>query len=186
MRSVFVLSVLFLGMFALFYLFMPAPKEREAEKVALPQTLASPVEENTTELHVEKSTPPKIDKDEHRLFLAPKMHVTSVSLPLKEAQEAKRSLEEERTLLHAFKANANFENAQALAHFYFEHKAYSEVVVWAKEASKYQSNNDQCWILYAKAKFHLGEREEAIRSLELFLRLYDDLSIANEDFLKDN
>ena len=56
-----------------------------------------------------------------------------------------------------------------MAHFFWERKSYSEVILWAKEASKRDSRSDLPWILYAKAKFSLGDRAVAIRSLELFL-----------------
>ena len=39
--------------------------------------------------------------------------------------------------------------------------------MWAKESSKLEPISDKPWLIYAKSKFHLGERAEAIRSLEL-------------------
>ncbi|AOO65544.1 hypothetical protein SHALO_1773 [Sulfurospirillum halorespirans DSM 13726] len=122
-------------------------------------------ESNTTLL---ETITPEVSLDE-TLFLAPHVYKEEVKLPVVETEEATRSLREEHQLLKAHNAVPNFDNAHALAHFYFERKAYAEVIMWAKEASKYNSSSEKPWILYAKAKFYLGDRTEAIRSLELFL-----------------
>lgn len=79
------------------------------------------------------------------------------------------SLSSEEALLKNFHSSNAFSEAIALAHFYFERKEYVKAIAWCKESSKLKPVSDEPWLLYAKAKFHLGERTEAIRSLELFL-----------------
>lgn len=117
----------------------------------------------------EVPTLPPIEVPDETLFLEPHVYKAKTTLPVNEFQEAKRSIDAEQHLLKAFQEKQNFSNAYALAHFYLEQKSYSEAVFWAKEASKHDSRSALSWLVYAKAKFSLGERAEAIRSLELFL-----------------
>jgi len=98
---------------------------------------------------------------EEILFLAPYVYKTDKEIAI--------SLSEEGQLLKKYNAVQNFDNAYALAYFYFQRKSYHDVIIWAKETSKYNASSEKPWILYAKAKFFLGDRAEAIRSLELFL-----------------
>lgn len=123
-------------------------------------SLVASVEENSTNNEIVEN---------EILFLAPQVYKKRTQLPANETQEAKRSLEEENNKLKKFQKNKNFSNAYSLASFYFERKAYSETIEWSRKASSYDSKSDKPWILYAKAKFYLGEKAEAIRSLELFL-----------------
>jgi len=79
------------------------------------------------------------------------------------------SLSNEEALLKNFHSSKSFSEALALAHFYFDRQEYVKAISWAKESSKLKPVSDEPWLLYAKSKFHLGDRAEAIRSLELFL-----------------
>ncbi|WP_263833067.1 CDC27 family protein [Sulfurospirillum oryzae] len=176
-RIVFVIAFLFLIAFGSYYWVNYGAKEplmvsattttpQEVALIPAPPILSDQNESNLSAIETAiLSQEPK----EESLFLAPHIYKNDVKLPAEEAQEAKRSLMEEQSLLKRYNAEQNFANAYALAHFYFERKAYGEVILWAKEASKHDSRSDKSWILYAKAKFYLGERAEAIRSLELFL-----------------
>ena len=174
LRIVFTIAFLFLGGFGGYYwihhskivpVVVPVPpKEEPKVTIALP-SLSDRNESNTTLL---ETITPEVSRDE-TLFLAPHVYKEEVKLPVAETEEATRSLREEHQLLKAYNAVPTFDNAYVLAHFYFERKAYAEVIMWAKEASKYNSSSEKPWILYAKAKFYLGDRTEAIRSLELFL-----------------
>ena len=176
--TVFILVMVFLGVFALFYSFYTpqTSPQQESVTVTVPvvheesSKISSEMNSSVVLMEEENKTVEQKTADvEELLFLAPKIRSNNLQLPKEEAQAAKRLLAQEQTLLNAFKAKATFENAIALAQFYFEGQAYSEVVCWAKEASRYNSKSEKPWLLYAKAKFHLGEREESIRSLELFL-----------------
>ena len=89
--------------------------------------------------------------------------------PKKTLSMSVTSLSSEEALLKNFHSSNAFAEAIALAHFYFERKEYVKAIAWCKESSKLKPVSDEPWLLYAKAKFHLGERTEAIRSLELFL-----------------
>jgi len=116
----------------------------------------------------EETIVPEIEPEEI-LFLAPHLYRNNAKLPVNETNETINSLSEEAPLLKNYNKVQNFDNAYALANFYFERQSYSDVIVWAKEMSKHNSRSEKSWILYSKAKFALGDRAEAIRSLELFL-----------------
>ncbi|KFL35166.1 MULTISPECIES: CDC27 family protein [unclassified Sulfurospirillum] len=174
LRIVVTIGFLFLGGFGGYYWIHQSniepvvvsvpPTEKPAVVVPIP-SLSDHNESNAT---LFETMVPEVSRDE-TLFLAPHVYKDEAKLPVSETEEATRSLHEEQQLLKAYNTVSTFDNAYALAHFYFEHKAYAEVIMWAKEASKHNSSSEKPWILYAKAKFYLGDRTEAIRSLELFL-----------------
>lgn len=79
------------------------------------------------------------------------------------------SLSDEESLLKNFNSSHTFPDALALATYYLNKSEYIKAIKWAKEASNLNPISEQPWIVYAQSKFHLGERKEAIHSLELFL-----------------
>lgn len=174
-RIVFIIASLFLVGFGSYYwmhhnaqaplVIAPIPPVQTVQV----QTLVSEQNQSTAVTTEQEESNASKTIEEETLFLAPHIYKNDAKLPLDETQAAARSLNQEQQLLKHYNAVQNFNNAYALAHFYFEQKSYSEVVTWAKEASKHNSRSEKPWILYAKAKFYLGDRAEAIRSLELFL-----------------
>lgn len=175
-RIVFMIASLFLVSFGSYYWMAHRSNEPLTVVTAtpLPQAVSiqTPVddhnESNATSIVQEEQNLSQIIEDE-TLFLAPHISVKNAKLPKEETQAATRLLSHEQELLKRYNTVQNFDNAYALADFYFEQKSYGEVITWAKEASKHYSRSEKPWILYAKAKFYLGDRAEAIRSLELFL-----------------
>ena len=174
LRLVSLLACLFLGSFGIYYWLNHAHQgvnentHASVHDANASIPILSDINETTTQ-KVEVIPISQMEASAETLFLAPHVYKDKTKLPSAELEEAKRSLNEEQHLLKVFQAEQNFSNAYALAHFYFERKSYSEVILWAKEASKRDSRSDLPWILYAKSKFYLGDRAEAIRSLELFL-----------------
>lgn len=174
-RIVFMIASLFLVSFGCYYWMSHNSNEPlTVTAVVIPQTVPvqTPIldnnESNVTLLRQEEQNLSQIIEDE-TLFLAPHISIKNAKLPKDETQAATRLLSHEQELLKRYNTVQNFDNAYALADFYFEQKSYGEVITWAKEASKHYSRSEKPWILYAKAKFYLGDRAEAIRSLELFL-----------------
>ncbi|MDD3344424.1 MAG: CDC27 family protein, partial [Sulfurospirillaceae bacterium] len=80
-----------------------------------------------------------------------------------------KSLGSEEALLKNFHSANTFNTAYELAEFYFNAKEYPKAIVWAKESSKLGPTSEKPWIIYAKSKFYLGEKTEAIRALEIYL-----------------
>lgn len=124
-----------------------------------------PIEENTT---LKTDITPTVSQQEI-LFLQVKGVHTRESLPQEESQEALRALEEERRLLQRFDEKQTFENANTLAEYVQSIKSYKETMDWAKKASIYDRRSPKPRLLYAKALFSSGRKDEAISSLELFL-----------------
>jgi len=174
LRLVSILATFFLGGFGGYYWVHQTKNEPIVEPLShkeepLPVTLPSLSDRNESNATLlEAVMVPEVLPNE-TLFLAPHVYKEEAKLPAIETAEATRSLNEEHQLLKTYNAAQTFDNAYALAHFYFERKAYAEAITWSKESSKYNANSEKPWLLYAKAKFYLGDRTEAIRSLELFL-----------------
>ncbi len=129
-----------------------------------------------------KSISPKVQvPEEENILLLPPPEILNneenqqLELLLKKPEGKKQlsmsvsSLSQEEALLKNFHSAKTFAEAIALTHYYFEQKEYLKVILWAKESSKLKPSSVEPWLLYAKSKFYLGEKEEAIRSLELFL-----------------
>lgn len=171
-RLVFIIASLFLVGFSSYYWTnhshvslvvtpTPAPVVTEVQPIVSDQ--------NESNITLPKETTVLEIVPEEILFLAPQLSHKDAKLPVNETKATLGSLSQEAQLLKNYNAVQNFDNACALAYFYFERQSYSDVIIWAKETSKHNSRSEKPWILYAKAKFLLGDRAEAIRSLELFL-----------------
>ncbi len=144
---------------------LPLSEEAQTPK---PHERVEDVNETVVEV-VEVEKEPEAFK-EPVLFLAP--HFTpkkKAKLPQKEIEAANHLLHTERVLMNHFQQMSNYENAYALAQFYFEQKAYYEAIAWTKKANKLNPNSDVTWLIYAKSKFALGEVEVAIDALERIL-----------------
>ena len=59
-----------------------------------------------------------------------------------------------------------------MAKLYFQKQSFAESVYWSKKASKLNPENKISWLIYAKSKKNLGETEDAIRALELYLEYF--------------
>ncbi|AFL68765.1 tetratricopeptide repeat protein [Sulfurospirillum barnesii] len=169
------LLVTVLGVFWFVY----TPKEVYVETSPLPSSaevvVAEKVELNETQdiasVVVTQTPIEPIDTNVPTLFLAPKFKSKEENVTLTQQDlEAERLLFlKENSLVEAYKYAPTYENAYVLAQFCFEQKLYDEAIDWAKRANKLNPNAEQTWIIYAKSKFHLGDREEAISSLERIL-----------------
>ena len=80
-----------------------------------------------------------------------------------------KEVKSEGALLKKFQNDGSFESAQGLASFYFKKKRFEKSIFWSKKASKLDAKEALPWLVYAKSKYALGKKEEAIKSLELYL-----------------
>ncbi len=60
------------------------------------------------------------------------------------------------------------DDALFLARYYYDKKQYKKALTWALEANKLDSNTEESWLVFAKAKARLGARKEAIRVLQAY------------------
>jgi tetratricopeptide (TPR) repeat protein len=61
------------------------------------------------------------------------------------------------------------DDALFLARYYYDKKKYKKAMYWALETNKLDSDIEESWLIFARAKAHLGERTEAIRVLQAYV-----------------
>jgi len=62
----------------------------------------------------------------------------------------------------------NKDDALFLARFYYEKKQYKDALKWALETNKLDSDIEESWLIFGRAKALLGKRMEAIRVLQAY------------------
>ncbi len=90
-----------------------------------------------------------------------------------------KNTNEETILLKNYQILKQYKTAIKLAEYYFEQKQYEKAVYWSKKASKINTTAFKPWIIYAKSKYIMGKKEEAIHSLETFLNFSYSRDVAN-------
>lgn len=80
-------------------------------------------------------------------------------------------------LKEKFDKTHNIVFALALAEDYYANKNYKESNKWALIANNIDAENEKSWIIFAKTKFKLGQKEDAIRALEAYLKTNKSKSI---------
>jgi len=85
-------------------------------------------------------------------------------------------------LINRFHETRDPQLALYIAQSFFRKKAYQECIRWSVMANSINPSNEVSWILFAKAKTALGQKEEAIKALKIYLHQYP--SHDAETFLK--
>ena len=67
-----------------------------------------------------------------------------------------------------FRRTHDKDDAVFLARYYSDKKQYKKALNWALEANKLDSNIEESWLIFARAKAKLGQRMEAIRVLQAY------------------
>ena len=88
-----------------------------------------------------------------------------------------KSVDKESVLIKNYKNLKDYKSALKLATFYFDEKDYKKCIYWAKIASQLGKTADKPWILYAKAKYNLNQKEDAIKSLQMYLNYFDSKDV---------
>jgi hypothetical protein len=76
-------------------------------------------------------------------------------------------------LLENYRKRNSYSSAMALANYFYSKSSYKEAIEWAKVASKINKLKEEPWLIYAKSKYALKERDKAKKALELFLKSSD-------------
>jgi len=84
-----------------------------------------------------------------------------------------------KALLVNEKNKRTYASAIALANYFLERKKYAKAVKWSIKASKREPSRSFSWILYARAKVRLGEKEKAKRALKIYLKNNDSKEAQN-------
>jgi len=67
-----------------------------------------------------------------------------------------------------FLSDPKKEDALYLSKYYYKRKAYKKALQWALETNKLDSDIEESWLIFGKAKAKLGKRMEAIRILQAY------------------
>lgn len=67
-----------------------------------------------------------------------------------------------------FLSDPKKEDALYLAKYYYKKKEYKKALKWALETNKLDSDIEESWLIFGKAKAKLGKRMEAIRVLQAY------------------
>ncbi len=67
-----------------------------------------------------------------------------------------------------FQFNKNKDDALFLARYYYDKKQYKIALKWALETNKLDSDIEESWLIFGRAKAKLGMRTEAIRVLQAY------------------
>ncbi len=68
-----------------------------------------------------------------------------------------------------YKKEKKYSLALKIAQTYYDEKDYSQSLLWAKKANLLNRDADGAWILYAKSEYAVGNKERAIKILNLYI-----------------
>ena len=89
-----------------------------------------------------------------------KNNITISSTPIKPSLE---NIEEH------FKNSKDPKDALALARDYYAKKDYKNAAKWAFELNNLDKNNADGWLIFAKSKYNVGNKKDALKVLEAYL-----------------
>ena len=76
-----------------------------------------------------------------------------------------------------FNKNKNPEIALKIARKCYQDKRYSDTIKWALSANNLDSNIEESWVMFAKAKYMLKQKDDALRALEEYNKNKNKLEI---------
>lgn len=71
-----------------------------------------------------------------------------------------------------FAQKAQLSTALNLAHLHLANKDYEKAILWSFKANSLDKSEVRAWLIYAKAKFAQGKKDEAKRVLQSFMNHY--------------
>ena len=96
----------------------------------------------------------------------------SLKTPAK-AKPQIHSMEMNASSLEAeFAQKAQLSTALNLAHLHLANKDYEKAILWSFKANSLDKSEAMAWLIYAKAKFAQGKKDEAKRVLQSFMNHY--------------
>lgn len=90
--------------------------------------------------------------------VAPKIHMETKNVGVVEALEDRYSKQ------------PSYAVALTLSSEYYKTKDYQKALYWAINANSLDTKGDKSWIMFAKASYKLGKKNDAINALENYLR----------------
>lgn len=156
-------------------------KSLEQKDSYLPEPTQSQVKVSTQEEELENRVLiRKTSKNEEESFYRNKEDKIDTSLlppPLLEEQKSKGVIKIEtqevnsiKYLKERFEKSHNIIFALMLAEEYYISKNYQDSNKWSIIANTIDADNEKSWILFAKSKLKLGQKQDAISALEAYLK----------------
>ncbi len=139
------------------------------------ETLTLSPQIDIQKLKIVKKTKTKIVKKElHKVIIKEKKEkIVKKKIPSKIKFKINlTSSNEETILLKNFQISKKYSTALKLSKYYLASNDYKKAIFWAKNASKLDSTKAEPWIVYAKSKYAMGEKKNAIASLQTFLNYF--------------
>lgn len=128
----------------------------------------------------EKTVDKDVVKAKKVIAAKPKTDKSMIKKEVKSVKKEKKPLltitttvtDTKTILLKNFTVKKDYSSALKLAEYFLKKEDFTKALYWAKIANKLDSTKDSSWIIYAKAKYALGEKEDAIESLKTFLNIF--------------
>lgn len=159
-----------------------APKEKSAEKITVSPSYLNPIPADEVEKAVEKiqqekavPSPPAVQKPQEKHIL--QISDSRSASPKKSIDKVYFSAVNEDKPLEEWVQKYNKKKSYAIAiyiskQYYFEND-FKNAGIWAKRANQLDRNKEDAWLLYAKSVYALGDKEKAIKILNVFLQYKD-------------
>ncbi len=80
-------------------------------------------------------------------------------------------------LIKRFNEKRDPKLASYISRSYYKKGKYKEALKWSIEANSLDPSNEESWILFAKANVKLGNREDAIQALKVYLNQYSSRNV---------
>jgi hypothetical protein len=80
-------------------------------------------------------------------------------------------------LIERFNQTRDPKLASYIAQSFYKKGNYEETVRWAIIANSIEPASEESWILFAKAKVNLGQKEDAIKALKIYLNQYSSRKV---------
>ena len=93
--------------------------------------------------------------------IAPKRHV-NIQVTTQKSDLSAQEIEER------FRFAKDKDDALFLSRYYYDKKSYKKALKWALETNKLDSDIEESWLIFGRAKAKLGQRMEAIRVLQAY------------------
>ncbi len=149
----------------------------------------------TNEPIAKKDTPPPPEevasiKPEKKKHIRPKLHIIVSDEPINgddpttttNGVEFDKSVDNKalvKTIESRFKMTKDYDDAMFLAKYYYAKKNFKKAEYWAMQANLIDSNQEDSWIVFAKAKAKQGKRADALRVLQAYFDRTGSMKIKN-------
>lgn len=88
-----------------------------------------------------------------------------------------------KVLKKAFYKKRDLNTALHLAHFHLNEQNYEKAIFWSFKANELNKNEPNAWLIFAKAKFAQGKKDEARKVLKNYINFYGNNFNEDVDYM---